>query len=194
MKTVVYSIIVAATLLSSAAQAAPSGEATQESRFYVGGSIGRSNFSLQSSNVAVPSGKPKGDTRGNAAKLYAGYRFTETFGLEAGYARLGHVSRWGTADGQASLRGGTAQAFYGSATAHVALGDFLALNTRLGVARGKISGDQGISGNGTGVMAGIGAEYRISKNISATADYDYFGKLSPQVKGGILTVGLRANF
>ena len=54
--------------------------------------------------------------------------------------------------------------------------------------------NQRISGSATGVMAGFGAEYRMTQNLSVTADYDYFGKLSKQAKGGMFTVGLKASF
>ena len=43
-------------------------------------------------------------------------------------------------------------------------------------------------------MAGFGAEYAVTRNLSITADYDYFGKVSKHAKAGLLTVGVRANF
>jgi OOP family OmpA-OmpF porin len=174
----------------------------QDTRLYVGGAIGRSSFSLSNANsVPVPWGGEKGSKSGTAYKLYGGYRFTETFGVEAGYARLGRVSQWTSVRGLSTLQNGSGQVFYAAATARLPLGDSFALNGRLGVSRGRISGgdnwvpaNQRISGSATGVMAGFGAEYRMTKNLSVTADYDYFGKLSKQAKGGMLSVGLRANF
>jgi OOP family OmpA-OmpF porin len=120
---------------------------------------------------------------------------------EAGYARLGRVSQWTSVRGLSTLQDGSGQAFYAAATARLPLGDAFALNGRLGVSRGRISGDdnrvsanQRISGSSTGLMAGFGAEYRMTKNLSVTADCDHFGKLSKQAKGGMLSVGLRASF
>jgi OOP family OmpA-OmpF porin len=180
----------------------------QESPFYAGGAIGRSSFSLSSSNsVPAPWGGEKSGKAGTAYKLYGGYRLTPNFGVEAGYARLGRVSQWtpgygyGYGYGASTLQSGSGQAFYAAATARLPLGDAFALNGRLGVAYGRISGrDNGVpgyqrfSGSSTGVMAGFGAEYRVTKNLAITADYDYFGKLSKQAKGGMLTVGVKASF
>jgi OOP family OmpA-OmpF porin len=194
--------VLAAILMGAASMGAHAADPAQDTRLYVGGAIGRSSFSLSNSNsVPVPWGGEKGSKSGTAYKLYGGYRFTETFGVEAGYARLGRVSQWTSVRGLSTLQNGSGNVFYAAATARLPLGDSFALNGRLGISRGRISGgdswvpaNQRISGSATGVMAGFGAEYRMTKNLSMTADYDYFGKLSKQAKGGMLSVGLRANF
>jgi OOP family OmpA-OmpF porin len=188
--------------MGTASLAAHAADPALDTRLYVGGAIGRSSFSLSNAGgTPVPWGGQKNSKSGSAYKLYGGYRFTETFGVEAGYARLGRVSQWTSVRGLSTLQNGSGNVFYAAATARLPLGDSFALNGRLGISRGRISGgdnwvpaNQRISGSSTGVMAGFGAEYRITKNLSATADYDYFGKLSKQAKGGMLTVGLRANF
>ena len=51
-------------------------------------------------------------------------------------------------------------------------------------------GGQRFSGSSTGLMAGFGAEYRMTQNLAITADYDYFGKRSKLAWGGMLSVGL----
>ena len=174
----------------------------QDTGFYAGGAIGRSSFSFSSSSSApAPWGGEKNSKAGTAYKLYGGYRLTEHFGVEAGYARLGRVSQWRSAYGASTLQSGSGQAFYAAATARLPLGDSFAVNGRLGIARGRISGgdngapgDRRFSGSANGVMAGFGAEYRVTQNLAITADYDYFGKLSKQAKGGMLTVGVKASF
>lgn len=172
--------------------------APPEARLYVGTSMGGSGFSLASSGTTPGAQRKEADKRGTAYKLYGGYRLTEHFGIEGGYARLGRVSQWTPVRGAYALQSASGQAFYGAATARLPLGEAFALNGRLGLARGKVSGnDQGahsLSGSATGAMAGFGAEYSVSRNVSLTADFDYFGKLSKPVKSGMLTVGLRANF
>lgn len=172
-----------------------------DSPLYIGAAMGASSFSLPSSHTPVPSGGEKNDKSGTAFKLYGGYRLTEHFGVEAGYARLGRVSQWTSVNGVAARQTGSGQVFYGAATGRLPIGESFALNGRLGVARGKMSGGnpllspgQNISGSATGVMAGVGAEYKLYQNVALTADFDYFGKVSKQAKGGMLTVGLRANF
>jgi OmpA-OmpF porin, OOP family len=202
--------VLAALLLGTASIGAYAAGPAQDTNFYVGGSVGRSSYSLSSSNtVPTPWGGQKASKAGTAYKLYGGYRLTENFGVEVGYARLGRVSQWTAAGlgGYSSLQSGTGQAFYAAATARLPLGDAFALNGRLGVSRGRISGGdnnnggnwwqpggQRFSGSSTGLMAGFGAEYRVTQNLAITADYDYFGKLSKQAKGGMLSVGLKASF
>lgn len=173
----------------------------QDTGFYAGGGIGHSSFSLSSSSSApAPWGGEKSSKAGTAYKLY-GYRLTEHFGAEAGYARLGRVSQWTSAYGVSTLQSGSGQAFYAAATARLPLGESFAVNGRIGIAHGRISGagngvpgNRRFSGGANGVMAGFGAEYRVTQNLAITADYDYFGKLSKQAKGGMLTVGLKASF
>lgn len=191
----------AALLFGAFPLGAYAAEAANDSRLYVGGSMGGSSFSVPSSLVSAPPVGEKNDKSGTAYKLYGGYRLTEHFGVEGGYARLGRVSQWTAVKGGSTLQSGSGQAVYGAVTARMPIGDSFAVNARLGLASGKVSGGgaavptgQKISGDATGVMAGLGAEYSVYKNIALTADFDYFGKLSKQAKGGMLTVGLRASF
>lgn len=191
----------AALLLSTVSLGVFAAEPRPDTRLYFGASMGGSSFSLESSGRTASFDRKDGDKKGTAYKLYGGYRLTENFGIEGGYARLGRVSQWTSARGASVLQSASGQAFYGAATARIPLGESFALNGRLGLARGKVSGNdmglpsaRSLSGNATGVMAGFGAEYSVARNVSLTADFDYFGKLSKQVKGGMLTVGLRANF
>ena len=197
-------LALAALWLGTASVGAFAAGLDKDTGLYVGGAIGRSSYSLSSSKnapVPVPWGGKKADKSGTSYKLYGGYRLTEHFGVEAGYARLGSVSQWSSAYGGSRLQTGTGQVFYAAATGRMPLGDASALTGRLRVARGRISGDnkwapanQRLSGSGTGLMVGVGAEYRMTQNLAITADYDYFGKLSKQAKGGMFTVGLKANF
>ncbi|WP_208509108.1 outer membrane beta-barrel protein [Variovorax paradoxus] len=202
-------LLLSALLLGAAAsmKAGAAEYGKEPTRLYVGGAIGRSSYSLPSSSrVPVPWGGEKNSKSGTAFKVYGGYRFTDTFGVEGGYARLGRVKQWNTSysvfGANSVLENGTGQVFYAAATARLPLGESFALNGRLGVAHGRVSagnnhrlfGGESIGGNGTGLMAGFGAEYAVTRNLSITADYDYFGKVSKHAKAGLLTVGVRANF
>lgn len=200
MKTPICTTL-ATLVLGTTSMGACAADPRNETPFYLGGSLGSSSFSVPSHGISAPAGGKKADKSGTAFKVYGGYRLTENFGVEAGYARLGRVSQWASVNGQPTLQSGSGDAFYGAATVHWPLGDSFALNGRLGLARGKISGNhsqtasgQKISGHAFGMMAGVGAEYRMSRNISLTADYDHFSKLSKHSKGGMWTVGLRASF
>lgn len=194
-------IAFSALFLATASMGVHAAAPGNDSPLYIGAAMGASSFSLPSSHTPVPSGGEKNDRSGTAVKLYGGYRLTEYFGVEGGYARLGRVSQWTSVNGVTARQSGSGQVFYGAATGRLPIGDAFALNGRLGVARGKVSGgdklvpaSQGIAGTATGVMVGFGAEYKVFQNVALTADYDYFGKMSKQTKGGMLTVGLRASF
>jgi opacity protein-like surface antigen len=61
--------------------------------------------------------------RPGVAKLYGGYRLTDTWGLEAGWAQLGRVHNDTTAtDGSTVHHNGDAQSLYLAGTGRVALG------------------------------------------------------------------------
>lgn len=188
-------------LLATGATALHAAEPVRDSAFYVGATAGASHYSLSTASTAAPQGGPRRDTQGTAFKLYGGYRLTEHFGAELGYAHLGRAHQWTSVNGTALRDEGKGRAFYAAATAQLPLGDAFALHGRLGVARGKVTGGgtpvpaaQGLAGSATGAIVGIGAAYKLTPTMSLTADYDHFTKLSRQAKGGMLTVGLRANF
>lgn len=190
-----------ALLLATGATALHAAEPVRDTAFYVGATMGASHYSLSSASTAAPQGGPRRDTQGTAFKLYGGYRLTEHFGAELGYAHLGRAHQWTSVNGTALRDEGKGRAFYAAATAQLPLGNAFALHGRLGVARGKVTGGgtqvpaaQGLAGSATGAIVGIGAEYKLTPTMSLTADYDHFTRLSRQAKGGMLTVGLRANF
>lgn len=187
-----------AVLLGAFSIDARAAEPDQNARFYIGGTLGRSSMSLSSPDPLV---KPK-NNGGTGGKFYGGYRWTGYFGMEIGYARLGNIKYSTTVNGvNTDEQSGTGQVFYGAATGRYPIGSAWALNGRLGLARGKISkadpsrpADQDGSNGSTGLMAGFGGEYDVTRNIAVTADIDYFGKLSQHAKGGLLSVGVRASF
>jgi opacity protein-like surface antigen len=194
-------LTLACLLLGTAMGSAMATELAPSSNFYLGGSLGGSGMRLDSTKAATPAGRDKEDKVAAAFKLYGGYRLTEHFGVEAGYARLGRINQWTQGLNGATQQSATGQAFYAAATARLPLNEAFALHARLGVARGKVSGrealvpaNQRVDGSATGAMVGFGAEYRFHQNFSLTADYDHFGKLSKNAKGGMLTVGLRSYF
>lgn len=208
MKKPACTAFAALILLGAASMGA---HAADDTRLYIGGAVGRSTYNLPKNNGTTPSLFPvfgKNSKSGTAFKVYGGYRFTENFGVEVGYARLGNFSRPGNSwyGSLPRQEKGSGNVFYGAATARLPLSDAFAVNGRLGLARGRISGgdangntllfaqDQRLGGSATSLMFGVGLEYALTRNIALTADYDHFGKLSKRVKGGMFTVGVRANF
>jgi len=188
--------LLAVATLMLAAQAAQAAAPSDELGAYGGLSVGRSSFKLDSPSVPV-TGK---DGRDTAYKLYGGYRLNENFGLEAGYARLGSFSEQATLASGAVTQQGKASSFYIAGTGRYALSEQFALQGRLGLARNKVSGSNllpaadSLQGRKTSLMWGVGAEYKLAKNLALTADYDNYGKVSSHVKASTFMLGARLSF
>ena len=174
--------------LTMAAQAAPNDGIVGP---YARVEVGRSNFGLSS---ALP--QTASDKHGQAAKLFGGYRFTENFGIEAGYAALGSFSESVTVGGASVKQDGKARSIFGAATGRLRLGESAALHGRLGLSSGKVSGtnvlpaSDNLLGSKTSVLFGVGAEYRPKPNLALTLNVDSYGKLSNNVKASALVFGL----
>jgi OOP family OmpA-OmpF porin len=140
-----------------------------------------------------------GSARDTAAKIYGGYNFDKNFGIEAGYADFGNA--------QKTFAGGTtvnakSHAFYVAGTATAPINDQFAVFAKLGVTanRSKISSSLGdnTTKNNTDAIIGVGASYAITKELSAVAEYENFGKVAKgnggDVKAEMYSVGLRYKF
>lgn len=138
--------------------------------------------------------------RPGAAKLYGGYRLTETWGVEAGLVKLGRVHNDTTAmDGSMVHHNGEAHSLYLAGTGRVALGHGFSLTGKAGVSLGRVSAKGSetnftLGGNKASPLLGIGAEYKVSRNIALTFDLDGYGKVSDKVKAATATVGARYSF
>jgi OOP family OmpA-OmpF porin len=191
MKT---SILLASLLaaFSMAAQAAPRDETVGP---YAGAEIGRANFGLTHSNPVTAN-----DKSGNALKIFGGYNFDPNFGAEVGYTRFGSFSETETIGGIGTKQDGSARSFYGVGTARAKLSESFGVHGRAGVSLGKVSGtnvlpasDQ-LTGRKTSLLVGVGADFQLAPNITLTADYDHYGKLSNNVKANTLMFGAKLSF
>lgn len=136
-----------------------------------------------------------------AAKLYGGYRLTDTWGVEAGWVQLGRVHNDTTAtDGAAVHHNGHAHSLYLAGTGRVALGQGFSLTGKAGLSLGRVSAKNSgdtqftLGGHQASPLLGIGAEYKVNRNIALTFDLDGYGKLSNKVKAGAATLGARYSF
>ncbi|RQP26312.1 outer membrane beta-barrel protein [Piscinibacter terrae] len=187
-------ILLAALLATAsvAAQAAPKDESIGP---YAGAEIGRSNFSLSSSLPVTAS-----DRSGNALKIFGGYNFDQNFGAELGYTRFGSFSETATVGAVATKQDGSARSFYGVGTARANLTESFGVHGRAGISFGKVSGTNvlpaanDLTGTKRSLLVGFGADFRVAPNITLTADYDHYGKLSNNVKANTFMVGARVNF
>ena len=145
-----------------------------------------------------------GGTHGDrpaTAKLYGGYRLTDTWGLEAGWVQLGRVHNDTTAtDGTPVHHNGDAHSLYLAGTGRLALGYGFSLTGKAGVSLGRVSAkdssdtDFTLGGSKASPLLGIGAEYKVNRHIALTFDLEGYGKVSDQVKASTATVGVRYGF
>jgi OOP family OmpA-OmpF porin len=158
---------------------------------------------LGSSKLGPQENGPDGahHDRVGTAKLYGGYRLTDTWGVEAGYVQLGRVHNDTTAsDGSAVHHNGDARSLYLAGTGRLALGSGFSLTGKAGVSLGRVSaknsgdGEFTLGGNKAAPLLGVGAEYKVNRNVALTFDLDGYGKVSDKVKASTATVGARYSF
>ena len=152
--------------------------------------VGVSNFSLSGSRPQTST-----DGHGKAVKVFGGYRFNENLGIEAGYASLGSLSTSSTVGGINTQIDGKASSVFAAATGRVPMGESFALQGRLGVSFGQVSGTSSLPGSDyligrkTSVLIGVGAEYRPTSIVVLSINYDSYGKLSNDVSASSLVFG-----
>jgi len=180
-------------LCAAAAQAA---DDPASKGLYVGAALGRGSFGAK--DLGLP--KAASDETGMAGKLYGGYRFTDTWGVEAGYARLGGLKETLTVGSNSVTQSASGRSLYVAGTGRLPLSSAFALNAKAGVSFGKVSGTNvlpaasDMTGSKRSFMYGVGAEYRLSQNVALTADFDHFGRLSDKVRGNMVSAGVRYAF
>lgn len=148
---------VAAIATLAISNPAPAADAASSNHFYGGMSLGASRLD-------------QSDDHGSAFKLYGGYQFTENFGAEAGFLRLGNVEN--------ATQSAKARAFYTAGTARWQLSDRFAVNGLLGVAQRQVSGD--IDADETAVIAGFGAQYRLTPRMDLTVNWDHLADVTEE--------------
>lgn len=138
-------------------------------------------------------------------KLYGGYSFNESFGVEAGYVHMGKVSDSETDGTDTVSLSYRARAMYIAGTATLPLSQEFALFAKAGVTanRGKVtarfnSDSDSLKRSNTAAMFGFGAEYSFAKNMSVVAEYENFGKIINEDEGStkaqMVSLGLRYKF
>ncbi|MBB5205469.1 OOP family OmpA-OmpF porin [Inhella inkyongensis] len=193
------SLSVAAALLSLLALQSThaAGQRTFEDRDdYIGFSAGASVLAISSPSATVVSDS----TSGRPFKAYYGFRLSENWAIEAGYAHLGRYTERTRQANVTSEQTVNTKLFYGAAVGTLNLGEHFALHGRLGVANNRArggtvpAGAQGLAGSKTSLMAGIGAEYRFHNGLSLHLDADRFGNFSPRLAAAAVTLGLRYSY
>jgi OmpA-OmpF porin, OOP family len=164
---------------------------------YVGGAIGA--FGAAATNGTLKESN-SGSKNGSGAKLFAGYQLTENFGAELGFIRSSTLKRSLIVGNTNVEQKGSVNALYLAGTGRFAIGEQFALTGKLGLARGKFSGTNvlptasAITGSGTGLLASVGAEYRLTTKLAATIEYDYLPKTSNRLKSAMISAGVKVTF
>lgn len=169
-KTLLASLIVAFAAICGAAHAED---------YYAGVSIANpgsaklnigANPTLENNNNPLP------------VKLYGGYNINSTFAVEAGYGAFGSYK---FSDIYTPGQGPKVDSnvFYVAGKATKALDDKFDVYGKLGVARthmgtSNLAGVADTNTNHVGLTAGIGADYKLTNNLSAVVEYNYYGKVS----------------
>ena len=175
-------------------------------QLYVGGGVGTSKSTGLSGTTAVTATTNatfSGDKSQTSYKLYGGYQFTPTWGLEAQYSDLGNRSASfafsGAVVGTGALSA-RAQQFSLAATGTLPISNNFYLMGKLGASRNSIctvsasAGGATITSNGsnkTDLLAGVGVGYNFNKNWGARVEYENFGKFSSN--GGINGNAIKAD-
>lgn len=219
MKAAVVSSFLAA---SAAFLAIPQAQALSQdgSGAYLGGGLGRSrlsfdggSFASNSANVADSQDRTKNGYTG-----FVGYDFNRNWALEAGYTRLGKFNYNYT--GVNALAGATGQAGYTASSwwlagkGTVALTDRFDLYGKLGLAENRARDSVATNSAGldailgspatrntskSSVLAGLGAEYHLTKAVGVRLEYDNYGRFGASgsqnlAKAGEWTADLAYHF
>jgi OmpA-OmpF porin, OOP family len=163
---------------------------------YIGSAFGSSVFNTR--DISAP--KTLIDEKDRVFKLYGGYQLNESFGVQAAYVGLGKLNDSFRVGGTTVKQTANLRSFYLAGTGRYALGESFALTGKVGLSFGKATGTNqlgsanSIIGTNRSLMAGIGAEYRVTDNLALTVDYETFGKLSNKVTGDAVLAGVKLNF
>lgn len=167
-------------------------EVSQAEGVYVNAGIGSSQFEYA------------GSVHDTAWNLGVGYNFDKNFGAELGYAQLGKKSGSGSF-GSLSVSGSAkVESVYLAGIGNWAVADEFSVFGKLGIAQNRLSVSGSVSGiptpgaaatSKTDVFAAVGAAYQFTKDLAATIDYSYYGKVSDLgIKLSAWNVGLRYGF
>lgn len=171
--------------------------AAQAEGIYAGANIGRSEQKLNAEGASFKD-------HDTGYKLYAGYQFNNTFGIEGGFTdlRKAEMSVAKVLSANAKTRN-----FYVAGTATLPLNEQFAVFAKAGFARNHVKAtvtevgfkSESESANRTSPLLGIGASYKFDKNVSLVAEFEHYGKVAKgddglNLKANLLSVGVRYAF
>ncbi|VXC23909.1 porin family protein [Massilia sp. 9I] len=181
-------------IASAAAMSAAQAQSTSAPRAYVGAGIASADHDFKqsgASNVDTDGWKASG-------KIFGGYDFNQTWGVEAGYTdfaksdvnySIGGVNRRGETDGHA---------FYVAGKATLPVNEQFSVYGKLGATRIKNELEivnASMSRSKTEAYGAVGAEYKLNQNVSLVGEYERYGKSKDfGAKADVLTIGAKYAF
>lgn len=187
---------VATLLCASACLATHAADTSDGSGFYAGLGAGGSTFGTP----GTVADKVKVAERDRAVKLYGGYQFNESLGIQAGWVNLGKLNDSFVLNGQTVTQSARGQSLYVAGTARMVIDNALSLTAKAGVSAGRLQGSStldaanAVIGSKTSFMWGVGEEYRVSKNVALMLEFEKFGKLSNHGEAKLISFGTRVTF
>jgi OmpA-OmpF porin, OOP family len=171
--------------------------AAAESGLYGFGAFGRTSFEAEGGAGALSGG----DDKDNGARLGAGYMFSDSLGVEAGWVDFGKVKRGGAVPGLSATREGDVRANgpFVAGVASISVTPRLSAFGKLGVVDARIEAsadsDAGIAGFFESTadwrpMVGIGGAWRISRSWAIQTEYGRFSKVADRDRAGETRVAM----
>lgn len=153
---------------------------SQETRWYLGGSIGQSQFDQDLALVtALGATGVTTEDSDTGFKIYGGYQFTRNWGIEVGYIDFGSTEVRGTAGGGSFRVNIDLTALTVAGVGTLPLNPNFSLFGKAGVyvwdAKAGSSGTIVAAGNdGIDPMVGIGVLYNLNRNLGVQAEFEHF--------------------
>lgn len=186
MKKLIFALVAATAAIGSAQAAGPGG--------YIGLGIANADHSASIPGTTASSS----DGWKTSGKIYGGYDFDQTFGVELGYTdfrssdysyTLNGVNRTGTSDGKS---------YYVAGKATMPVNEQFSVFGKLGAANNKRTfNDPVFSGSDTKteLYAGVGAQYNFNPKVAVSLEYERYGKNQDiGAKSDVITLGARYSF
>ncbi|MFP5390234.1 MAG: porin family protein [Gammaproteobacteria bacterium] len=183
MKKLIFALIAAATAMSAAHAQGP----------YVGLGVASTDHEYNFSGA-------DGDGWKANAKIFGGYEFDQTWGIEAGYTDIRKAdARYtvGNTNGTLHTDGNRS---YIAAKANLPINEQVSVYGKLGVGYSKVKASTSVpnlswSDSKTEAYGGLGAQYALNKNVALTLEYERYGKKKDVgAKADQITVGARYAF
>lgn len=191
-------------LCAAAAGSSMAAGTSDQSGFYLGSGIGYSTISPKFDDPELEQNISQ-KKRDLGFKLYGGYQFNENWAIETQYINLGKYrdEGFGSMKGRKLSAKVYGLAFNGVGSYHFneqwsILGKFGVMASVLDISRN----DGGFSSKGKNsrgvLLAGFGAEYRFTPQLSLRAEYEYYGAHKSvddvKISNDMATLGLRYRF